>query len=223
VVAVLRPLLALHDRDGVNEPGVAPWQDLLVDALAAVGDCDQAAAVLDWAEARAAARGRRSAQLAAARARGTVEAARGNPTGAERAFQAGLGLAGRVDEPFSCALLNAAYGRFLRRAGRRSQAATHLRAAQEGFTSLDARPYLERCDRELAACGLTPAKRRTRTATRLTPQELAVARLVASGMTNQQAASELVVSVKTVEYHLGKVYAKLSITSRGELAGRLDP
>ncbi|WP_385870616.1 helix-turn-helix domain-containing protein [Streptomyces viridiviolaceus] len=53
---------------------------------------------------------------------------------------------------------------------------------------------------------------------RLTPQEQAVARLVAAGATNQQAALELFISVKTVQYHLTHVYAKLGIRSRSELA-----
>ena len=55
----------------------------------------------------------------------------------------------------------------------------------------------------------------------LTPQELAVARLVSTGLTNREAATELVVSPKTVEYHLGHVYAKLRVRSRTELAARL--
>jgi DNA-binding NarL/FixJ family response regulator len=55
----------------------------------------------------------------------------------------------------------------------------------------------------------------------LTPQEAAVARLVASGLTNREVATELVLSVKTVEYHLGKVFAKLGLTSRSQLAARL--
>ena len=49
-----------------------------------------------------------------------------------------------------------------------------------------------------------------------------MARLAAKGLTNRQAAADLVVSVKTVEYHLAKVYSKLAITSRGQLGSRLD-
>jgi DNA-binding CsgD family transcriptional regulator len=84
---------------------------------------------------------------------------------------------------------------------------------------------MERCERELSACGLAPAKRGTFDPTRLTAQELAVARLVAAGMSNRQVASELFVSIKTVQFHLTHVYAKLGIGSRGELAAQLreDP
>lgn len=77
---------------------------------------------------------------------------------------------------------------------------------------------LELCDRELAACGLKPAKRSTFDRSRLTAQELAVARLVAVGMSNRQVASTLFISIKTVQFHLSHVYAKLGLGSRGEVA-----
>jgi DNA-binding NarL/FixJ family response regulator len=73
----------------------------------------------------------------------------------------------------------------------------------------------------LAACGVGTAERRTGVAGLLTPQELAVARRAASGLTNRQVARELVISVKTVEYHLGRLYPKLGIDSRHQLATRL--
>ena len=86
---------------------------------------------------------------------------------------------------------------------------------------LVARPYVQRCDRELGACGLAPAKRSTFDPSRLTAQESAVARLVAGGMSNRQVASELFVSVKTVQFHLTHIYAKVGVGSRAELAARL--
>jgi ATP/maltotriose-dependent transcriptional regulator MalT len=221
VIRALRPMLDLEGQDGLNEPGVVPWHDLLTDALTSIGHHQEASALLDRWQALAAARGRRSAQVAAARARGRLEAARGNHKAAEQMFQAGLEHAGQIDEPFICGLLEAAYGEFLRRTSRRSAAAAHLRAAGEIFAQLQARPYLERCDRELLGCGLTP-RRRQDGGIHLTPQELAVARLAARGLTNRQAAADLVVSVKTVEYHLAKVYTKLAITSRSQLGSQLD-
>jgi DNA-binding CsgD family transcriptional regulator len=128
--------------------------------------------------------------------------------------------------PFERALAEDAYGRFLRRAGERRQAATHLQSARATYVGLDCHPFLEYCDRELAACGL-PGQRTARRHLGLTPQELAVARLVAAGRTNRDTATELVVSVKTVEYHLGNVFAKLGVTSRSQLVAvfttRPDP
>jgi DNA-binding NarL/FixJ family response regulator len=217
VIAALVPLLHLPRRDGVDEPGVARWRDLLVDAMLATGDLGGAEAVLAPFERRAASRHRASAMAAAARVRGNIEMARDDRQSAEQAFQAGLASARAVDMPFDRALLEADYGRFLRRIGQRAAAAEHLQAACQLFERLGAHPYLERCRRELRACGLTPIDRKSADTTRLTPQELAAARLVATGLTNRQVASELVLSVKTVEYHLGNVYAKLGISSRSQL------
>ena len=79
-----------------------------------------------------------------------------------------------------------------------------------------------RCERELAACGLRPVKRsQTGTGAELTPQERMVARLVAEGRTNRQVAEELYVSVKTVEHHLSRIYAKLGVRSRVQMAAAL--
>jgi DNA-binding NarL/FixJ family response regulator len=58
---------------------------------------------------------------------------------------------------------------------------------------------------------------------RLTPQEHAVARLVINGLTNRQVAKELVLSIKTIEYHLGNVYTKLGVTCRTALVSKLMP
>ncbi len=184
-------------------------------------DLDRADLVLSPFEALAVMRQRHSAIAAAARARANLEAARGEHAQADQAFQSGLAHAAQVDLPFDRALLQLAYGAFLRRAGKRTPAAAQLRAARDTLARLDARPDLERCERELAACGLRPGWRQERDTARLTPQELAVARLVAAGLTNRQAARELVISVKTIEYHLGNIYAKLQVTSRGQLTKRL--
>jgi DNA-binding CsgD family transcriptional regulator len=218
VAAALQPIAHLPSWTGVDEPGWRPWPVLSVEAQVALGRDDQAECILVPFEELAAARGRRSALAAAARARGSLEAARGHPEHAEAAFQAGLAQVKDLSMPFDRALLEAAYGRFLRRTGRRLPALAHLEAARAGFVDLAARPYLERCDRELAACGRKPTKRTVGPRATLTPQELAVARLVAGGRTNRQAAAELVVSVKTIEYHLGNAYAKLGMTSRTQLA-----
>ena len=122
--------------------------------------------------------------------------------------------------PFQRALLELAYGQVLRRAGQRRAAAHQLQAARDRLAGLQARPYLERCERELAACGLAPAKRSDFDPSRLTAQESAVARLVALGMGNRQVASELFVSIKTVQFHLTHIYAKLGISTRAELAAQ---
>ena len=79
-------------------------------------------------------------------------------------------------------------------------------------------PYVERCDLELRAGGLAPVKRGSTEPARLTPQELAVARRIVAGMSNRDIASDMVISVKTVQFHIGNVYAKLGVHSRTRLA-----
>jgi DNA-binding NarL/FixJ family response regulator len=108
----------------------------------------------------------------------------------------------------------------LRRAGERRAAATALVAAQGRLIALGAKPALSRCEHELAACGLAPSARKTRDYAALTPQELAVARLVVSGMTNREVAAELMLSTKTIEFHLSNIYTKVGVRTRAELRAR---
>ncbi|MER5884410.1 AAA family ATPase [Streptomyces sp. NPDC001941] len=224
VVLALEPLLALRPRGTFERPGALPWADLLADAWSALEEPVRAEEALGPYERAAREARHPGARLAAGRARGTLEAALGEPDRAERAFRDALGHAPRVAAPFDRALLHLAYGRFLRRAGRRARAGEELTAARALLVRLGARPDLERCERELAACGLHPGAAHERGTARLTPQELAVARLVGAGLTNRQAARELVISVKTVEYHLGRIFTKLGVDSRTRLAALLaDP
>jgi ATP/maltotriose-dependent transcriptional regulator MalT len=222
VVRSLQGILKMPEREGIDEPGTRwHWHELYADAQVSLGHLSEADAVLVPFEQRARLRERHSALTNAARVRGNLEAARGETAAAEAAFLAGLDHAERITIPFDRARLEAAYGGFLRRLGKRTEAVAHLRAAQESFTQLGARPYLERCDRELAGCGLVRARRRDPDRTRLTPHELSVAKLVASGMNNRRVAVELIVSINTVEYHLKNIYIKLGIRSREQLAEEL--
>ena len=222
VVESVDPLLHVTYRDGTYEPGVLPWREAYLEALVALGRLDDAESGLIPFEEVTAARGRRSAMGNAARVRGKLEAARGSVDKAEAAFLAGLRHSGAVPIPFDLAQTELAYGGLLRRAGQRGKAVEQLKSARDRLAALKAVPYLERCDRELAACGLTPVKRRGGARPgQLTPQELSVARLVTSGLTNRQVASELVVSTKTVEYHLANVFTKLGVSSRTQLAAHL--
>ncbi|NBH11567.1 helix-turn-helix transcriptional regulator, partial [Amycolatopsis sp. SID8362] len=106
------------------------------------------------------------------------------------------------------------YGQTLRRLGRRARADVALTAARDGFAAMGATTYVDRCDRELKAGGVHLA----RSDSTLTPQEEAVTRLVARGLSNKEVAAELFLSSKTVQYHLTRVYAKLGVRSRTELA-----
>ncbi len=220
VLRALAPVVGLVERAGVDEPGFWLWQDLYGEALVGVGRLGEAEAFLGPHEELAAVRGRGSMIARLARVRGRLEAARGRLSAAEAAFGRAAGVLEGVGSPFQWALLDLAWGQVLRRAGQRRAAAERLSAARERLVGLGARPYVERCEQELAACGLAPAKRSAFDPSRLTAQELAVARLVAVGMSNRQVASELFISIKTVQFHLTHIYAKLGVGSRAELAAR---
>ena len=92
-----------------------------------------------------------------------------------------------------------------------------ISTARELYLSLGAHTYVARCERELKAGGLH-RPRGSRDDVELTPQEEAVTTLVAQGLSNREVAAELYVSPKTVQYHLTRIYAKLGVRSRAELA-----
>jgi DNA-binding CsgD family transcriptional regulator len=112
-------------------------------------------------------------------------------------------------------------GELLRRDRRRADSRTHLRAAAGVFDALGAEPWAERAREELRATGESRRRPRRAGAADRTPQERRIARFVAEGASNQEVAAQLFLSPKTVEYHLAKVFQKLGISSRAELA-RLD-
>lgn len=109
-------------------------------------------------------------------------------------------------------------GEWLRRARRRADARPVLRRALSTFERVGARPWAERAATELSATGEKPYRRGDRSTDRLTPQELRIAGLLATGSTTREAAAALFLSPKTVEYHLRHVYTKLGVRSRAELS-----
>jgi DNA-binding CsgD family transcriptional regulator len=123
-----------------------------------------------------------------------------------------------VTRPFDLARIRLLYGEHLRRERRRRDARTHLRAAIEVFERFDAVVWAERARTELRASGETTRKRDPSTVDQLTPQELQIARFVAEGLSNKDVAAQLFLSPRTVDYHLRKVFSKLGITSRTQLA-----
>jgi DNA-binding CsgD family transcriptional regulator len=109
-------------------------------------------------------------------------------------------------------------GEWLRRKKRRTEARDQLRTAYDFFAAIGARAFAERTRFELEATGERARSRRIETTTDLTVRELQIARLAANGLTSREIASQLFISPNTVEYHLKKVFQKLGVRSRIQLA-----
>lgn len=105
-----------------------------------------------------------------------------------------------------------------RRAGQRGAAREHLAEALDLAARCGAQPLAARVREELNAAGARPRRDWRRGVESLTPTELRVARLAADGRTNREIAQTLYVTLKTVEGHLARVYAKLEINGRPQLA-----
>ena len=113
------------------------------------------------------------------------------------------------------------YGEWLRRQKRRGDARSQLRTACEMFDAMGAAAFARRTRAELLATGDSLRQPAERPSSDLTPQEAQVSRLAAAGATNAEIATHLFVTTSTVEYHLSKVFRKLGITSRRQLAAAL--
>jgi DNA-binding CsgD family transcriptional regulator len=113
------------------------------------------------------------------------------------------------------------YGEWLRRERRRTDARIELRKAHEFFSGSGMEAFAQRARGELEATGEHARKRTVDALGELTPQEAQISRLAAQGQTNKEIAAQLFISPNTVEYHLGKVFRKLDIKSRTQLALRI--
>jgi ATP/maltotriose-dependent transcriptional regulator MalT len=196
----------------------AEWRALEIDALISLGRFERASDALTDLEQNGISYERAVDRVTVSRLRGKLAGSKGDAATAEMAFRQARRAAERLEMPLERAQLDLDDGRRLRQAGRRSDAAQRLKAARERFTKLRAAPYVELCDRELAACGFDARAELDTAALGLTPSELTVAGLVAKGRSNREIAAELFLSVKTVEFHLRHVFAKLQIHGRRELA-----
>jgi DNA-binding CsgD family transcriptional regulator len=197
----------------VGEPWLILSAPDLIEGLARAGHEARALDALRRFCERIEGVGRVSASAAAARCEGILAA--GN--GWQDAFERALELHDHVPTPFERARTELCYGERLRRARQRTDARPRLRTALEVFDQLGAAPWADRARAELRASG-ERARRRSAPVDTLTPQELAVAKLVSEGAKNREAAGALFVSEKTIEFHLGNVYRKLGVRSRLELA-----
>jgi len=153
------------------------------------------------------------ALAAAARCRALVS----DDADAEGEFAEAVRLYHDANRPFGAARTGLLFGEHLRRNRRPVEAREHLRAALEIFERLGAVPWADRARTELRAAGETTRTRDPDALAGLTPQELQVAQFAGQGLSNKEIAAQLLLSPRTVEYHLRKVFQKLGISSRTEL------
>ena len=137
---------------------------------------------------------------------------------ADSLYRESLEHLGRTQVGLESARGHLIYGEWLRRQNRRIDARAELRLAEEMFSAMGADGFADRARRELMATGESARKRSVDTGDDLTPQELQVARLAQDGLSNPEIGGQLFISPRTVQYHLRKVFAKLGIRSRSELA-----
>ena len=124
---------------------------------------------------------------------------------------------GRTSVRAELARAHLLYGEWLRRERRRGEARTELRTAHRMLEGMGMAAFAERARRELWATGETARKRSVADPGKLTAQEYQIAKLAGDGLTNPEIGTRLFISARTVEYHLGKVFTKLGITSRAQL------
>jgi DNA-binding CsgD family transcriptional regulator len=142
---------------------------------------------------------------------------------ADRLYREAIDRLGRTRIRVELARAHLLYGEWLRRERRRVDAREQLRIAAEMLAAMDVKPFARRAARELVATGERARKRTADTREDLTAQEIQVARLARDGLSNPQIAARLFISPRTVEYHLGKVFSKLDISSRSQLVDVLPP
>ena len=136
---------------------------------------------------------------------------------AENYYREAIERLGRTRMRPAAARAHLLYGEWLRREDRRRDARAELRTAYDRFTEMGVEAFAERARHELLATGDTVRKRTVETAGELTAQEAHIARLAVDGRTNAEIGAQLYLSIRTVEWHLSKVYTKLGVGSRREL------
>jgi DNA-binding CsgD family transcriptional regulator len=214
-VSHLRVMRRWADEGGLREPGHRVEIGDLLEALVATGGHDEAEEVLLTWEERSRRLDRAWSLAVLARCRGLLMAARGDLGGALASFEQALAEHARSADPFQHARTLLALGRTQRRAKQRAAARTTLTDALERFESLGAPLWAEQTRAELARIGGRAPSRGE-----LTEAEQRIAELVAQGKSNREVAAALFLTVHSVETALTRIYRKLGVRSRTELARR---
>jgi DNA-binding CsgD family transcriptional regulator len=208
--------LHLQEYPDMRYPGIANWAAAeLVEAAARSGMTGAAAGTYRWIAEMTSASGTDWALGVEARARALVT----EGDAAEGAYEDAITHLSRTRVRAELARAHLLYGEWLRRQRRRTEAREQLRTAQDMLEAMGMAAFAERAGRELRATGETARKRTAAAATNreLTAHEAQIARLARDGLSNPEIGARLFLSPRTVQHHLGNVFAKLDITSRSQL------
>jgi DNA-binding CsgD family transcriptional regulator len=213
----LEPLLSEFDTIPGTEIITASFLPDAVEAMVALGRLDDAEPLIDALEHNGQWLDRPWMLAVGARCRSMWLAAQGDVAAADQMAQQALHEHERLPMPFERARTQLLHGQLLRRQRRKDLAAAALHEALDAFEQMGTPLWAERARAEIA---------RTRVSAThdlgLTPSELRVAELAASGMTNRDVAATLFISPKTVEHNLARAYRKLGIHSRAELGQQIS-
>jgi DNA-binding CsgD family transcriptional regulator len=212
----LEPAVRYLEQLHAIEPAIIPCVPDLIEALVALGRIDEADRLVSRLEEQARALGRAWAYAAALRGRALIAAAAGELVAAQLAAERSLQHLEGVAQPFDVARSWLVLGQIHRRAKKKRLAREYLGKARDAFTDLGARLWADRARSELRRIGGRPS-----TPFELSETEMNIASLVARGHTNQEAADALFISLSTVQANLKRIYQKLGVRSRTELAARI--
>ncbi|WP_125776746.1 AAA family ATPase [Antribacter gilvus] len=212
--AQLAAAAVTEDEMGLGEPAFLPRFGDAFEAAWRLGTHEELRAALDAFEAHARDLGRTTAIAIALRCRGLL-------SGDDADFTAACAAHESSPQPFEQARTLLAWGRVRRRARRRAAAREPLHRALAVFAVLGADCWTGAAEAELAACGERRATAPAAALAGLTPREADIALEVARGASNAEVAARLVLSRRTVEYHLGNAFRKLAVSGRGDLASAL--
>jgi DNA-binding CsgD family transcriptional regulator len=212
-------LIRIFDpTDATYHPSLSTWALAdLADAALVAERVDAARSVLEGVERRATRLPSPMLQIGVRYARAVLAQ---DDTG-ERRFDAAL-AADLSAWPLSRSRLLLAHGIWLRRQRRNAEARSPIREARDRFDAVGAGPWAQRARDELRATGESSRRAAAFARDRLTPQELQIATLAARGMTNREIGQHLYLSHRTIGSHLYRVFPKLGITSRSQLAEALE-
>jgi ATP/maltotriose-dependent transcriptional regulator MalT len=212
----LEPAVRYLERLHSAEPAIIPCVPDLVEALVSLGHSGDAERLVGRLEEQAEALDRAWARAVALRGRALIAAAAGDLVAAQRAAEASVEQLEGLGQPFETARSLLVLGQIHRRAKGKRLAREYLARAHEAFIALGARLWADRAQADLRRIGGRPS-----TPFELSETERNIASLVARGHTNQEAADALFITSSTVQANLKRVYQKLGVRSRTELAARM--